>query len=73
MTVKMSLDYNSSKTIVQVACIVLNVSNVHFLNLVTTRDDFLCSSYTLYCQKFWDACLYMLMNFNDIPFLIRRV
>ena len=29
--------------------------------------------YTLYCQKFWDVCLYMHMNFDEIPFLICRV
>jgi len=27
----------------------------------------------LYCQTFWDACFYMHLNFNDIPFLINRV
>jgi len=41
--------------------------------LVGEHVGFTLCVYTLYCQKFWDACLYVHMNFNDIPFLIRRV
>lgn len=34
---------------------------------------FFLLEYTLYCQRYWDVCLYTHMNFNDTPFLIRGV
>jgi len=52
--------YKTTKTIIKIIIIII-------MNSIKANIYI----YTLYCQKFWDACLHM--NFNDIPFLIRRV
>lgn len=48
-------------------CIYCNHTNLHLWNIAISI--FLYA----YCQKYWDTCLYIHMNFNDFPFLIHRV